>query len=155
MPKEYDPPMHSAEHILNQTMVRMFACGRSINAHIEPKKSRIDYRFSRNLTPEEIAGVEAAVNGVIDSNLKVSEEFITREQAAESFNLKRLPDDAGDTIRIIRIGGYDACPCSGKHVSTTREIGSFKILSSSHENDVLRLRFKLIRGSGETSGGEA
>lgn len=33
------PPMHSAEHILNQTMVRMFGCPRSKNAHIERKKS--------------------------------------------------------------------------------------------------------------------
>jgi misacylated tRNA(Ala) deacylase len=145
MPKEYDPPMHSAEHILNQTMVRMFNCGRSINAHIEPKKSRIDYRFGRNLTNEEISGVEAAVNGVIASDMIVTEEFITRDEAAESFNLKRLPDDAGETIRIIRIGDYDACPCSGKHVTSTREIGSFKILSTSHENDTLRLRFKLVR----------
>ena len=33
------PPMHTAEHILNQTMVRMFGCPRSKNAHIERKNS--------------------------------------------------------------------------------------------------------------------
>ena len=32
------PPMHTCEHILNQTMVRMFGCERSRNAHIERKK---------------------------------------------------------------------------------------------------------------------
>jgi len=37
MNKEYDPRMHSAEHILNQTMVRMFNRGRSFSAHIEKK----------------------------------------------------------------------------------------------------------------------
>ena len=31
--KEY-PPMHTAEHILNATMVKMFGCPRSRNAHI-------------------------------------------------------------------------------------------------------------------------
>ena len=36
-------PMHSVEHILNQTMVRMFGCERSRNAHIERKKSKCDY----------------------------------------------------------------------------------------------------------------
>ena len=35
--------MHTAEHILNGTMVRMFGCTRSRNAHIERKKSKCDY----------------------------------------------------------------------------------------------------------------
>ena len=38
--KEEYPPMHTAEHILNQTMVRMFGCPRSRNAHIEKKKNK-------------------------------------------------------------------------------------------------------------------
>jgi hypothetical protein len=41
--KQEYPPMHTAEHILNQTMVRMFGCPRSRNAHIERKKSKCDY----------------------------------------------------------------------------------------------------------------
>lgn len=38
--KLYAVDMHTAEHILNQTMVRMFGCGRSMNAHIERKISK-------------------------------------------------------------------------------------------------------------------
>ncbi len=145
MPKDYDPPMHSAEHILNQTMVRMFNCGRSINAHIEAKKSRIDYRFTRDLRAEEIAEIEQRVNAVIDSDLPVTEEFLPRAEAGRMFSLKKLPEDAGDSIRIIRIGDYDACPCSGTHIRSTRSIGKFRILSTTYENDVLRLRFRLER----------
>ena len=33
--KQEYPPMHTAEHILNQTMIRMFGCERSKNTHIE------------------------------------------------------------------------------------------------------------------------
>lgn len=135
--------MHSAEHLLNQTMVRMFHCGRCINAHIEAKKSRIDYRFDRDLTPVEVAELERQMNDLIRSDLVVREEFIPRDEAAAQFNLGKLPDDAGDTIRIIRIGDYDACPCIGPHVTSTREIGAFRILSTSHADGVLRLRFKL------------
>ena len=36
-------PIHTAEHILNRTMVNMFGCPRSRNAHIERKKSKCDY----------------------------------------------------------------------------------------------------------------
>ena len=142
--KQYHPQMHSVEHILNQTMVRMFNCGRSFSNHIEKKKSKCDYHFSRDLTQSEVAEIENRVNEVIQSNLEVVEEFYPREEAEEKFNLSKLTDNAGERIRIIRIGDYDACPCSGLHVSKTKEIGIFKIISTSFDGGVLRIRFKLL-----------
>ncbi|MHB8580086.1 MAG: alanyl-tRNA editing protein [Ignavibacteriaceae bacterium] len=141
--KQRDPRMHSAEHILNQTMVRMFNRGRSFSAHIEKKKSKCDYHFDRNLTELEANEIEKRVNEVIESNMDVKEEFLEREEASKYFQLEKLPEEVGDKIRIIKIGDYDACPCSGIHVKSTKEIGKFKFLSSSFENGVLRLRFKL------------
>jgi misacylated tRNA(Ala) deacylase len=47
--KNYDPEMHTAEHILNGTMVQMFGTGRAFSAHLEKKKSKCDYRIGRNL----------------------------------------------------------------------------------------------------------
>ena len=143
MNKEYDPRMHSAEHILNQTMVRMFNRGISFSAHIEKKKSKCDYHFDRELTQAELSDIEKKVNDVIHQNLPVTETFLPREEALKSFSLEKLPDQAGDNIRIIKIGDYDSCPCIGKHVSSTKEIGGFRIISSSFENGVLRLRFRL------------
>ena len=143
MNKEYDPRMHSAEHILNQTMVRMFNRGRSFSAHIEKKKSKCDYHFNRELTQAELSDIEKKVNDVIRQNLPVTETFLPRDEALKSFSLEKLPDQAGDNIRIIKIGDYDSCPCIGKHVSSTKEIGGFRIISSSFENGVLRLRFRL------------
>lgn len=141
--KDYDPAMHTAEHILNQTMDRMFACGRSFNAHIERRKSKCDYRLTRPLTPEEISAVAAAVNRVIAENLTVSERMVDRAEAEKSCFTGKLPVEAGDRIRIITVGDYDACPCIGRHVRSTSEIGEFRILSTSHENGVLRMRFTL------------
>lgn len=143
MPKDYDPRMHSAEHILNQTMVRMFGCGRSFSMHLEKKKSKCDYHFDRNLTDDEVHEIERRVNEVIRSDAVVREEFLTRADAATLFDLGKLPEQAGDTVRIIRIGDYDACPCIGQHVRTTKEIGTLHIISTSYENGVLRIRFKL------------
>jgi len=143
MNKDYDPRMHSAEHILNQTMVRMFNRGRSFSAHIEKKKSKCDYHFDRELTQDELSNIESKVNDIIDQNLHVTESHVERAEALKTFSLDKLPDQAGDNIRIIRIGDYDACPCIGKHVASTKEIGGFKIISSTLEDGVLRLRFKL------------
>jgi misacylated tRNA(Ala) deacylase len=141
--KEYDPRMHSAEHILNQTMVRMFDCGRAFSAHIEKKKSKCDYHFERNLTAEDIIQIENKVNEVITSDLPIQEKILSRAEAGKIVSLARLPDDAGDTVRIIAIGDYDLCPCSGVHARTTNEIGGFKIISTDYASNVLRIRFKI------------
>ncbi len=141
--KEFDPRMHSAEHILNRTMVTMFGTERCFSAHIEKKKSKCDYRFDRVLTAEEIGEVERKINWVVRSDLPVTETFLTPEEAEKSFDLNRLPEDADGRIRIVRIGEYDACPCIGPHVASTGEISAFRITSASFENGVLRIRFKL------------
>jgi Ser-tRNA(Ala) deacylase AlaX len=144
MPKDYDPRMHSAEHILNQTMVRMFGKGRSFSAHIEKKKSKCDYHgFERNLTDNEQKEIERQVNEIIADDMTVTESFLPRAGAAQLFNLDKLPDTAGDILRIVRIGDYDACPCRGQHVHSTREIGTFRLISTSFDNGVLRVRFRV------------
>jgi Ser-tRNA(Ala) deacylase AlaX len=144
--KQYHPQMHSAEHILNQTMIRMFNCGRSFSNHIEKKKSKCDYHFARDLTKTELEEIERRVNEVIQKDLKVVEEFISKDYAEREYNLTKLPNGVGETIRIIRIGDYDACPCSGLHVLHTKDIGRLKIISTGYNDGVLRLRFKLFDG---------
>lgn len=136
--------MHTAEHILNQTMVRLFGCPRSRNAHIERKKSKCDYQLSEAPTAEQMATVEQQVNDVIDQHLPITIEFMPREEAAHIVDLSKLPADASETLRIVRIGDYDACACIGAHVENTSEIGHFKLLNYDYAEGRLRLRFKLV-----------
>ena len=143
--KEEFPPMHSAEHILNQTMVRMFGCERSKNTHIERKKSKCDYLLAEEPTAEQIAEIERQVNEVIERHLPVTVEFVDRGHVPEGVDLSKLPADASETLRIVRVGDYDTCACIGAHVENTAEIGRFKITSSDYEGGRLRIRFKLER----------
>lgn len=137
------PPMHTAEHILNQTMVRMFGCPRSKNAHIERKKSKCDYELPEEPSAEIMAEVERRINEVIDRHLPVTIEFVPKTEAGEIVDLSKLPEDASETLRIVRIGDYDACACIGTHVNNTSEIGHFKMLTYDYADGRLRLRFKL------------
>ena len=141
--KQEYPPMHTAEHILNQTMVRLFGCPRSRNAHIERKKSKCDYLLDAAPTPGQIQRIEEQVNEVIRMHLPVYIEFVNRAQVPECVDLSKLPQEACETLRIVKIGDYDICACIGQHVGNTSEIGNFKIISTNYENGVLRLRFKL------------
>lgn len=141
--KQEYPPMHTAEHILNQTMVRMFGCPRSRNAHIERKKSKADYLLEIEPTAEQIAEIETRVNEQIARNLDVKIEFMGREDAAKIVDLSKLPEDASQTLRIVRIGDYDNCACIGAHVTNTSLIGRFKILNADFQEGRWRMRFKL------------
>ena len=136
---------HSCEHILNGTMVKMFGCPRSKNAHIERKKSKCDYLLDNEPTAEQAAAVEAKVNEEIAKNHDVTIEFMSRDEAAKIVDLSKLPEDASETLRIVRIGDYDVCACIGAHVSNTSEIGTFKIISHSFADGVWRLRWKIIK----------
>lgn len=140
---EYEPA-HSCEHILNRTMVNMFGCPRSRNAHIERKKSKCDYLLDSCPTDEQVSAIEAKVNEVIASNLEVTVEFVDRERAAALVDLSKLPEDASETLRIVHIGDYDDCACIGAHVKNTSEIGTFKIISHDYESGIWRVRWKLI-----------
>ena len=142
--KEEYPPMHTTEHIVNQTMVRLFGCGRAVSAHIEKKKSKLDFKLPQPLSDDEIRQVEETVNRVIQEHLPVTTQYITQAEARDRCDLGRLPQNASDTVRVVKVGDYDECLCIGRHVENTSEIGTFKIISHDYKDGILRLRFKLL-----------
>ena len=141
------PPAHTAEHLLNQTMIRLFGCERSYNAHIERKKSKMSFYLDRKPSRQEEKLIEQEMNRLISEDLPVTFEYVSRDELPEGISLERLPDDASDTIRLVRIGDYDVCPCIGKHVRSTAQIGRFEMLGTNwdeHEH-TFRVRFKIIQ----------
>ena len=142
--KNYDPIMHTTEHILNRTMDNIFSCGRSVGTHLEKKKSKCDYLVGHLLTPEERTLIEETVNGIISQNLPVSIHFLPVEQATEFVDISKLPEEAKTgEIRIIQIGDFDKCACIGPHVTNTGAIkGKFKITSCDLINEnICRMRW--------------
>ena len=141
--KEEYPPAHTAEHILNGTMDRLYHCGRAFSSHVERKKSKLDYHLPIPSTSQQIADLELRVNEVINRNLEVWSEVALKSDVSNRFDLSRLPQDASETVRIVHVGDYDECLCVGLHVRTTSEIGRFRISSSRWQEGVQRLVFRL------------
>ena len=144
--KEEFPPAHTAEHLLNQTMFRLFGCERSYNAHIERKKSKMSFHLDHKPSRQEEKEIEREMQRLIAEDLPVTFEYVRREDIPDEVRLDRLPDDASDTIRLVRIGDYDVCSCIGKHVRSTMQIGRFEMLGTNwdeHERS-FRVRFKIV-----------
>jgi glycosidase len=144
--KEEFPPAHTAEHLLNQVMIQMFGCERSKNAHIERKKSKISYVIDHKPDRKEEKAIEDRMNELIQEDLPVTFEFVDRNHIPEGVKIDRLPDDVSETIRLVRIGDFDVCPCIGKHVRSTSQIGRFEMLGTNwdQESHIFRIRFKVV-----------
>lgn len=144
--KEEFPPAHTAEHLLNQLMMRMFGCERSRNAHIERKKSKISYTLDHKPDRKEEREIERQMNELISADMPVTFEYVDRDHIPAGVSLDKLPEDASETLRLVRIGDFDVCPCIGKHVRSTAQIGRFELLGTNWDEDShsFRIRFKVI-----------
>ena len=145
--KDEFPPAHTAEHLLNQLMIRMFGCERGRHAHIERKKSKISYVLDHKPSRQEEREIERRMNELIAEDMPVSFEFVNRDHIPAEVKLDRLPADASEMLRLVRIGDYDVCLCIGKHVRSTSQIGRFEILGTNWDElgRSFRIRFKVIQ----------
>ena len=140
------PPAHTAEHLLNQVMVRMFGCERSYNAHIERKKSKMSFHLDSKPSRQEEKEIERQMLSLIEEDLPVTFDYCTLDSLPEGIDPHRLPADVGNEIRLVRIGDFDVCPCIGRHVRSTAQIGRFEMLGTNwdeHERS-FRIRFKIV-----------
>lgn len=127
-------------------MVRMFGTERSRNAHIERKKSKMTFVLQQKPSRKEEKAITDEMNRLIEEDLPVTYELVERNNLPENVTLERLPEDASEKIRLVRIGNYDVCPCIGKHVRSTKQIGKFELLGTNWDehSKSFRIRFKVI-----------
>ena len=144
--KEF-PPAHTAEHLLNQLMMRMFHCERSYNAHIERKKSKMSFILEQKPTRQQEKEIERRMNELIQEDMPITYELVDRDHVPEEVKLDRLPDDASEMLRLVHIGNFDVCPCLGKHVRSTSQIGRFELLGTNWDElkHSFRIRFKVVQ----------
>lgn len=144
--KEEFPPAHTAEHLLNQVMIRMFGTERSSNAHIERKKSKMTFILDHKPDRKEEKAIEAEMNRLITEDLPVTYEMVDRNNIPNGVSVDKLPEDASEMLRLVRIGDFDVCLCIGKHVRSTAQIGRFEMLGTNwdEEKHAFRIRFKVI-----------
>ena len=140
------PPAHTAEHLLNQVMVRMFGCERSYNAHIERKKSKMSFHLDSKPSRQEEKEIERQMLSLIEEDLPVTFDYCTLDTLPEGIDPHRLPADVGNEIRLVRIGDFDVCPCIGRHVRSTAQIGRFEMLGTNWDERErsFRIRFKIV-----------
>lgn len=69
---------------------------------------------------------------LIEEDMPVTYKVVDRDYIPEDIDLTRLPEDVSKMLRIVLIGDYDICPCLGKHVKSTAQIGKFELLGTNY-----------------------
>ena len=123
---------HTTEHLLNQLMFRMFGCDRSSNAHFERQKIKMTFTLDHKPDRKEEKTIVEEMVRLIEEDMPVTYEIVDRDYIPEGIDLTRLPEDVSKMLRIVRIGDYDICPCLGKHVKSTAQIGKFELLGTNY-----------------------
>ncbi|SLN76837.1 alanine--tRNA ligase [Oceanibacterium hippocampi] len=126
---------HSVTHLLHK------ALRETLGEHVTQKGSlvaddrlRFDFSHPKALTEDEIAAVEAAVNGVIRSNGAVATTLMRPDEAVEAGALALFGEKYGEEVRVVAMGRgtdrpYSVELCGGIHVRRTGDIALFKIIS--------------------------
>ncbi|QJC30238.1 alanine--tRNA ligase [Enterobacteriaceae endosymbiont of Neohaemonia nigricornis] len=121
---------HTATHLLNYSLRKIL--GNVIQQKgslITEKSLRFDFSYLKKITQEQIQNIENIVNHYIFNNYSINIFFEKKNNITLNDNIIYLKNEQYDsTVRIIDIGNFSKELCCGTHVSTTCELGLFKII---------------------------
>jgi alanyl-tRNA synthetase len=122
---------HTATHLLHNAL-RLLVDGsiRQAGSFVGPDKLRFDFAVRRAPTADELRQVEELVNRRIVENHPVRGFVTTRDYAAELGALAFFEEKYGESVRVLEIDDFSRELCGGTHVSSTSQIGLFKISTS-------------------------
>ena len=123
---------HSACHLLQAALRSVLGNHvEQAGSYVDEKRVRFDFSHLSAMTADEIAKVENIVN----KNILLAEKCDTTVTDIATANtmgaMALFGEKYGDTVRVVKIGSSSTELCGGTHVSSTGNIGLFKIISES------------------------
>jgi alanyl-tRNA synthetase len=127
---------HHGQHLLSRALVEV-AGAATLSFHLGETVSTID--ISGEVAESALRAAEARANEVIWGGHPVSVRAMSRaDAAAEGVT---VPEEAGDSVRVVEAEGFDRQACGGTHPRTTAEVGVVVVLGHERYKGGTRVRF--------------
>lgn len=122
--------LHTATHLLNEALRKVLGRKDIVQrgSNITPERLRFDFNFDRKLSDKELKEVEDLVNDKINKSLPVKREEMTVEEAKKKGAQAMFAHKYGEKVSVYSIGDFSVEICGGPHVSSTKELGRFRIV---------------------------
>ncbi len=122
---------HTATHILHNALRLVFGENvRQAGSLVRPDRLRFDFSARRAPTADELRQVEDLVNRRLVENHPVRTFVTTKEYAVELGAVAFFEEKYGEFVRVVEVGDFSRELCGGTHVSSSSQIGLFKITAS-------------------------
>jgi len=121
---------HSATHLLQKALKSVLGDHvHQAGSLVEPDRLRFDFSHYSAVTAEEMAKIDAIVQGAVLEGYPVVIREMPIEEAKAMGAMALFSEKYGDTVRVVNMGGYSIELCGGTHLDNTAKVGPFRIES--------------------------
>jgi threonyl-tRNA synthetase len=131
-PEGLEPLRHTAAHVLAQAVTRLFPGVRLAIGPAIQDGFYYDFDFPNPLSHEALSGIEAEMRRIVEEDLPVEREWLSRGEALEllrdePYKLELLRGIPGERISFYRQGEFIDL-CRGPHLPSTGLVRHLKLL---------------------------
>ena len=123
---------HSSTHLLQAGLQKVLGDHvRQSGSAVDFERLRFDFNHFSGMTEDEIETVEKFVNRAVIANYPVTVTITGLEDARKMGAMSLFDEKYSEAVRLVKMGDISLELCGGTHLSSTGQIGLFRIISES------------------------